>query len=114
LVLGQWYFCHYTYNPTTRQHSIRLWDDTASAWFPNSPWTAIATEVMYLGAADWTFGGRSDGSSSRAYDGLLDEMVIWSGILSDADAERVKNGVFGTGAILPVVMHHYTKNIRSR
>ena len=95
MTLNNWYWVQYSYDSTERQHRFRIWDDTNSQWLGMvGEVTEVASADMSLVGSDLAIGCRSDGNSARAYDGNIDGLVFYSGIMSDAAAEAIRDGSY--------------------
>lgn len=96
---GVWYFC------------VGYWDDENNqlgSWarLDTSGWTTPSFDVdsglsslRSNGVADFTLGVRPDITTPQDwFDGRLDEVSIWAGVLTNAQLEWLFNEVGGTGA----------------
>ncbi len=108
---GRWYHVGATYDDSDKSYRLRIWDDTAGALL-GSDATGNATNNIDINSADVCIGGRHGGSS--LHDGLLDEVPVFDDILSTTEIDQIRAGTYSVAAgstEVPIMMHHYTKNI---
>ena len=93
LVTGRWYHIGYTYNNSTKDYLMRIWDDTAGD-FLDSDLTGTWTNNIYLGTADFHISGRS----GEAYGlwGHEDEVVVFKDILTTDEIDEIRQGTYST------------------
>ena len=79
--ISKWYHFGVTFNNTTKDWQVRVWDDDASTNLVNDSGTA--SNNMYLGTAPFAIGAQyNSGAMIRPFDGLIDEVVIFDDILT--------------------------------
>ncbi len=93
LTINQWYFVGVSYNGPTKAWHIRVWDQTASTVYDSS---GTGAETISIGTADFTVLNRADGTGGHI--GIMDEVGVWSRILSSDEFDAIRNGTFGASA----------------
>jgi hypothetical protein len=92
---GRWYHFGATYDNATHTKHLRVWDDTAgSVIYSNSSSGSVDVHTY---ASDFEIGGDP---ANNAFDGLVDELVVFKDILSDAEIDQVRQKQYrpaGTG-----------------
>ena len=85
---GQWYFFHVVFDDPNNTCDIRVYDATEDKWAlsENTPTDAMNCEDSQL------FFGRQGGGNY--FDGLLDEVAIFTKVLSNADANSIVAGTY--------------------
>ena len=96
---GQWYFFHVVFDDPNNTCDIRVYDATEDKWAlsENTPTDAMNCEDSQL------FFGRQGGGDY--YDGLLDDVAIFSKVLSNADANSIVAGSFDYSADPNCISH---------
>ena len=93
-VNDQWYHVGVTFDRTSKQAYMKLYDITE----------ASATEVsdtfsntMQLCTTDFSIGAHAPGASRYAFDGNIDELVVFGDILSEAEIDEIRAGTYRVG-----------------
>lgn len=87
IVAGTWYHVGFTLSQTSKICTVRLWDSsiaaatTYSTTFSNSIRTVSAQFI--IGAAY---------NSANYYDGIIDEVVVFNRIISEAEIDSIRTG----------------------
>lgn len=103
LQTARWYHGQVKYDESETNLYSRIWDETANDWLTGSSSfveTSVANAMnrsnayLSIGAAVYT-------PSSYLYDmdGRHKETLVFNELISDADLEDIKDGVYGAGAI---------------
>jgi hypothetical protein len=87
----RWYHVAFTYREKDRQIRVRVWDDAAGKLVFDS--IDIATSSIAITRAPVILGAAA--TLSEYYDGLLDEMVVFNGVLTTEEIDRIREGRFG-------------------
>jgi len=95
---GRWYHVGATYNGSTQAYTLRVWDDTASAVVANLSGTK--TNGISVTDASVVLGSRDEGADGL-FDGLIDEVAVFSRVLSTTEIDNIRNGIFGAGSGSP-------------
>ncbi len=108
-VTSIWYHVGFTYQDSDKSYKIRIWDDNAGALLGGAEETGNSTNNMNIEDAGVGIGAFLSGVTTNTHDGLLDEMVIIPDILSSADIDLIRQGIYGAaaGGIVPILEHHY-------
>ena len=94
LVTGRWYHVGVRFQDSDKSFTFRIWDDTASSVILD--FDDNFTQNIWIDDADFCIGARESGSSY--FDGLLDEVVIFKDILTDAEIDEIRAGTYGAAA----------------
>ncbi|MBN2133416.1 MAG: pre-peptidase C-terminal domain-containing protein [Sedimentisphaerales bacterium] len=92
LVAGRWYHVGVTYRDSDKSYRIRIWDDTNNQLLGGVETVGTASNNISLTNVLWVLGARS--SANYWYNGLLDEVVVFNDILSDAEIDQIRQGVY--------------------
>lgn len=109
MTLGQWYFIAATYDNVGHMQRIRVWDDTAGVWLSGG--SNVSTSPPSLSESAFAVGAPSaTGFLQRRFDGNIDEVTVWSQVLSFTDIELIKDGMYpglagSVGAVSSVTGH---------
>ena len=92
LSTNRWYHVAFTYRDSDRGYRVRVWDDTAGALRIDA--TGTANYRMSVTDAPVILGDLP--LEARYYDGLLDEVVVFKDVLTSAEIDQVRQGIYGT------------------
>lgn len=92
---GTWYHVAVTYQASTRNYTLRIWDDTAGSVLCNDSGTYASD--MSITTASWILGARNAGVTA-CLDGLLDEVCVFNDILSTTDIDNIRSGLYSVGS----------------
>lgn len=92
LVDGQWYHVGATYTESDDAWRIRIWDDTAQS-VGETTGTFSVTDIAITDASFKI--GLLQGTTTWAWDGLIDEVVVWDRPASAAEIDEVRQGIYG-------------------
>ncbi|KKN77700.1 hypothetical protein LCGC14_0358260 [marine sediment metagenome] len=90
----QWYFVVYTYDGGTKDWRIWVRDDDASTDYDA---TGTGSEVMNIEDADFIVFSR-DTDHNANFIGLIDELSVWSRVLSLEECIALAGGTFGASS----------------
>jgi hypothetical protein len=90
LVKDHWYHVAFTYKDADRSYHVRVWDGTTAVLVYDA--TGFATSHMAITDAPLVLG--SAPLLSEYYDGLLDEVVVFSDILTTAEIDQIRQGIY--------------------
>jgi len=90
LVKNRWYHVAFTYKDADRSYHVRVWDGTTAVLVYDA--TGIATSHMAVTDAPVVLG--SAPLLSEYYDGLLDEVVVFSDVLTTAEIDQIRQGIY--------------------
>ncbi len=90
LVKDRWYHVAFTYKDADRSYHVRVWDGTTAVLVYDA--TGIATSHMAITDAPLVLG--SAPLLSEYYDGLLDEVVVFSDVLTTAEIDQIRQGIY--------------------
>ncbi|MEN6427183.1 MAG: pre-peptidase C-terminal domain-containing protein [Phycisphaerales bacterium] len=93
VAVGKWYHVVITYNDNNQNYRINVWDAEAAALVANTTGTTLYH--MSVTDADVCVGARSDAVDRRYFDGLLDEMVVFKDVLTEAEIAKIRAGTYG-------------------
>ncbi len=109
LTLGtdRWYFLCTTYDGTSKAKRIWIWDEDAES---TTNTTTGGTETMNIEGADFTVMNQTD--SADSFQGQVDEVSVWSRVLTLPEIIDLKNGVFAPSSIgqFMMISKDYWKN----
>ncbi|MGB5686077.1 MAG: hypothetical protein WBM35_09705, partial [Candidatus Electrothrix sp.] len=93
---GYWYWIHHSYNASTNTHRTRLWDDSNQSWLTGGAVsTSFSGDDMYVSSlSNFVIGQRHDGNSLRNFDGRIDEWIVFDEVISDTDADKIREGTY--------------------
>ena len=92
-IAGRWYHLGATFNNTTKAWQLRVWDDTAGSGVLDASGTApnniaITSAGVAIGAS------LKNGTPERYFDGLIDEVVVFSDILTTGEIDQIRQGTY--------------------
>lgn len=90
LVKDRWYHVAFTYQDADRSYHVRVWDGTTAVLVYDA--TGITTSHMAVTDAPLVLG--SAPLLSEYYDGLLDEVVVFSDVLTTAEIDQIRQGIY--------------------
>lgn len=93
-----WYHAVATFKDSTKAWTNQTWDDTNSNMLSSS---GTSTNNINIEDAPVEL---SQSSSGGFFDGLMDEVVVFNRILTEAERTQIKDGTFGTGGIIQASM----------
>jgi hypothetical protein len=99
LSAGIWYHIGVTYDSSSKNYRIRVWDDNAKALL-DSDATGISTQVPVATTTHFAV-ANAYGFADRTFDGLLDEVVVFNDILTASEIDLIRQGKF-SGTFLSV------------
>jgi len=100
---GVWYHVAATFNNTTKECRIRVWDDSAGAIL-GSDETGTATNNMNIENGEVRIG-------DTYYDGLLDQVCVFNDVLSTTEIDQIRQGTYpGLAPTQTVYLKSYTYN----
>jgi hypothetical protein len=91
-VNDRWYHVAVTYAESTKRSTIRVWDASSQQQLANDLVHDFAQPTSTSEAA-FTIGAEWQGS--HAFEGQLDEVVIFSRVLSPDEIDQIRQGVYG-------------------
>jgi hypothetical protein len=91
LVIDIWYHVAFTYNDTTKDWRIRVWDDSARVAYENTGTGSVAIAINNEPAKL----GHLVGIGNYYLDGILDEVAVFKDELSQADIDNIRKGLYG-------------------
>lgn len=91
LSVGIWYHYGVTWQDSDKSYRIRMWDDNASAIL-GSDLTGTGINNINVEDGEVTIGSRGD--PNRYWDGELDEVIVFKDILSVAEIDKIRGGVY--------------------
>lgn len=107
---GRWYHVGCTFDGASGDYRLRVWDDTAGALL-DSDVTGTWSDADLPGtAAPLVLGAYL--TDLRFHDGHLDDVVIFSDVLSADDIDAIRNQTYdpgGAGLSIPVAMAGYRR-----
>jgi hypothetical protein len=86
------------FDGVTKTAKVRVWDGSSAVTYNKTDWT----DALNIGAAPFRVGSQGDPPLSEDFTGLVDEVVVADDILSDADIDLIRQGLFGPQEILLV------------
>ncbi len=97
LQAGRWYHLGLTWDDTSKQFHIVVWDDTAQVKYTDSDTQAYG---MSLTTSPVNLGCRADsgGVPNAELNGWLDEVVVFNDILTETEIDNIRQETYGTGA----------------
>lgn len=99
LTTARWYHIAFTYQNSDKTYRIRIWDDTAGALL-GADKAGTGTKNVPVTANNLSVGaGISDGT--QAFDGKLDEVVIFNDVLTVEEIDAIRGGTYGASAVKP-------------
>lgn len=93
LTIGRWYHVGITFENSTKAYRIRIWDDTAGTLLGGAETTGVSTNNISVGAGPLRV-GLGQVSSAGYYDGIVDELVVFSDILTAAEIDQIRAGTY--------------------
>jgi hypothetical protein len=96
LTVGRWYHVAVTYDSSDGSTRIRIWDDFNSQQLAADQ-TGTISQTPYDDNAPLTIGTIGDltpESDINAWDGLIDEVVIFKDVLSVAEIDQIRQGTY--------------------
>ena len=93
ILAGQWYHVGVTFQDSDKAWKVRIWGATET-WAGDNSGTAVNN--INVEDAPWRLGAH--GSGGYNFDGLLDEVVVFSDILTLPEIDRIRNGTYGPAA----------------
>ena len=90
---GRWYHVGATFNNTTKAWKLRVWDDTAGSVALDTGGTA-ANNIAITSAAVGIGASHNSGTPERYFDGLIDEVVVFSDILTTGEIDQIRQGTY--------------------
>lgn len=97
LTTGVWYHIGATYEDTGKAYRIRVWDDNASD-FLGTDLTGTGTGDIN-DTTDTVYVGVAAGINSHCFDGFIDEVAIFSRILTTAQIDQIRGGTYGGSGV---------------
>lgn len=88
MTANQWYFIGVTWEASSKNCKIRIWDDNASAIL-GTDIDATHTNAMFDATADFTIAAQDGGSS--AYNGRVDAVRLWDRVLTASEIDQVRD-----------------------
>jgi len=97
LQAGRWYHLGLTWDDSAKQFNIVVWDDTTSTKYTDSDNQSYS---MSLTSSPLNLGARADssGTPNAELNGWLDEVVVFSDILTESEIDSIRQGTYGTSA----------------
>lgn len=97
LQAGRWYHLGLTWDDSAKQFNIVVWDDTASTKYTDSNNQSYS---ISLTNSPLSLGARADsgGTPNAELNGWLDEVVVFSDILTETEIDSIRQGTYGTSA----------------
>lgn len=89
---GVWYHVGATYDDSSKAWTMRVWNGTTSAIVANLSGTK--TNNISVTSASVLIGACQEGAAAWT-DGLIDEVVVFSRVLSTAEIDSIRGGTFG-------------------
>jgi hypothetical protein len=94
----QWYHFGATYNASTKELRFRIWDETAGDHLNSSVPTQTTTGTYGLDDNTVDFEvGTLNGDDTNDHDGHIDELVIFTDILTDAEIDEIRAQTYTGG-----------------
>lgn len=94
---NRWYHIGFTFNNTTKDWKLRIWDDTTQTVVRNV--SSTASNNIQLGSASFAVGAAyATGSPQNYLDAMIDEVVVFDTEISTTDIDDIRNGDFGAVA----------------
>ena len=92
LVTGRWYHIGVSSDTAAKTAMARIWDDTAGsgATYTNT-FSATLADTSSIDFIIGTYYNRL----SRFFDGLIDELVVFNSVLTAADFDLIRAGIYG-------------------
>ena len=93
LTTGVWYHIGATFDNTTKEWQLRVWDDNAKteAYYANG----TATNNISLTDAPFAIGAWFNGGTPvYPIDGLIDEVVVFDDILTTGEIDKIRQGTY--------------------
>jgi hypothetical protein len=90
IVAGTWYHVGITLSQTSKVCVVRIWDtSTASA----TTYSATFSNSIRITDTQFIVGGSYNNTTDH-YDGLIDELVVFNRVLSEAEFDSIRAGAF--------------------
>ena len=107
-IAGRWYHLGATFNNTTKAWQLRVWDDTAGSGVLDASGTApnnisITSAGVAIGAS------LKNGTPERYFDGLIDEVVVFSDILTTGEIDQIRQGTYAA-VLHPRRQRHFARS----
>lgn len=93
LTTGRWYHVGVTYDFTSKDYLIRIWDDTAGS-IVGTDLDSTGTNSISITSSTLAIGAR-ESAGDNYHDGLLDEIVVFKDILSPDEIDKIRQGIYG-------------------
>jgi hypothetical protein len=90
-----WYHIGVVYDASDNSMKIRVWDDNAGALLDSNA-AGTADGDMSPDSAPFEI-GRAYGLDSYAFDGKIDEVVVFKDALTDSEIDQIRAGSYGAG-----------------
>jgi len=88
---GEWYHVGVSVDGINKKAYIRIFRASNSTV---TEYYKTFTNQLHVEDADFTIGARHDGNSTYAYDGLLDEVVIFNDLVTAIDIDAIRSGTY--------------------
>ena len=112
-VTGRWYHVGVTLDGVAKTYRIRIWDDTAGALL-DSDTAGTATNEINVEDAPFEIGSYWSTSSRTTYaDQRMDEVVIFKDILTAAEIDEIRQGIYGAAPAGVVPQAYMIMNVLS-
>lgn len=104
LAADRWYHFGVTYDNSTKNYRIRIWDDTNQA-IVGTDLTGTWNQDLFVGTDDITIG--ADAAPSYHYDGKIDELAVFNRVLSGPEIDQFRQGGLSgsTDNVAPVLVN---------
>jgi len=104
IVISQWYHVGVTYDGSTDEVRIRIWDDTEQEILASDKVETAEEYALYEN--DFSLGWSIDVGYELS--GFLDELVVFDDVLTVEEIDEIRNGIYEAGGLsIPVARHHY-------
>ena len=93
IVPGEWYHVVISYRDSDKSYRINVWDTQFDTVMADQK--GHTKKNISITATDVCLGTRADLPETHKFDGLLDEMVVFNDLLTDAEIAKIREGTFG-------------------